>query len=71
VSEKSKENGQVVGDETMQQVAFVISNAEEGIKKIKQFSDIGFTDIVLINSSPDRNNLVRLLSEEVISEIRE
>ena len=53
-----QENGQVVGDDTMQQMAFVVSNAEEGIKRIKQYAEIGFTDIVLINSSPDRNNLV-------------
>jgi coenzyme F420-dependent glucose-6-phosphate dehydrogenase len=65
-----QENGQVVGDDTMQQMAFVVSNAEEGIKKIKQYTEIGFTDIVLINSSPDRNNLVRLLSKEVIPQVR-
>jgi hypothetical protein len=51
-------------------MAFVVSNAEEGIKKIKQYTEIGFTDIVLINSSPDRNNLVGLLSKEVIPQVR-
>jgi hypothetical protein len=48
-------------------VAFVISNAEEGINKVRQYTELGFTDIVLINSSSNRNNLVRLLlSEEII-----
>jgi hypothetical protein len=42
----------------MEQMAFVISGAEEGIKKVKQYTELGFTDIVLINASPDRNNLV-------------
>jgi G6PDH family F420-dependent oxidoreductase len=66
-----QENGQVVGNDTMEKMAFVISNAEEGIKKIKQYSDIGMTDIVLINSSPDRNNMVKLLSKEIIPAINE
>jgi coenzyme F420-dependent glucose-6-phosphate dehydrogenase len=64
-----QENGQVVGNDMMEQMAFVISNAEEGIKKIKQYTDIGFTDIVLINSGPDRNNLVKLLSQEIIPQV--
>ncbi len=65
-----QENGLVVGNDTMQEMAFVISNAEEGIKKIKQYIELGFTDIVLINSSPDRNNLVKLLSNEIIPQVK-
>jgi coenzyme F420-dependent glucose-6-phosphate dehydrogenase len=65
-----QENGLVVGNDTMEQMAFVISNAEEGIKKVKQYTELGFTDIVLINSSPDRNNLVRLLSKDIIPQVR-
>jgi coenzyme F420-dependent glucose-6-phosphate dehydrogenase len=58
---KIQENGQVVGNDTMEQMGFVISSAEEGIKKIKKYRDLGFTDIVLINFSPDRSSLVRVL----------
>lgn len=65
-----QENGLVVGNDTMEQMAFVISNAEEGIKKIKQYTELRFTDIVLMNSSPNRSNLVRLLSEEIIPQIK-
>ena len=65
-----QENGLVVGNDTMEQMAFVISNAEEGIKKVKQYAELGFTDIVLINSSPDRNNLTRLLSKDIIPQLR-
>jgi hypothetical protein len=60
-----QENGQVVGNDTMEQMTFVISNAEEGIKKIKQYADLGISDIVLINSSPNRENLVRLVTKEI------
>lgn len=61
-----QENGQVVGNDTMEKMAFVITNAEEGIKKIKEYSEIGITDVVLINSSPDREKFVKLLSKEII-----
>jgi hypothetical protein len=34
-----QENEQVVGNDTMEKTAFVISNSEEGIKKIKQYTE--------------------------------
>jgi coenzyme F420-dependent glucose-6-phosphate dehydrogenase len=52
-------------------MAFVISNAEEGIKKVKEYADIGITDVVLINSSPNRENLVKLLSKEIIPALQD
>ena len=64
-----QENGQVVGNDTMEKMAFVISNAEEGIQKIKKYADIGITDVVLINSSPNRESFVKLLSKEIIPEL--
>jgi coenzyme F420-dependent glucose-6-phosphate dehydrogenase len=66
-----QENGQVVGNDTMEQMAFVISNAEEGIKKVKEYADIGITDVVLINSSPNRENFVKLLSKEIIPALQD
>jgi coenzyme F420-dependent glucose-6-phosphate dehydrogenase len=66
-----QENGQVVGDDSMEKMAFVISNAEEGIKKIKKYTEIGITDIVLINSSPNRNNFVNLLSKELVPALKD
>jgi len=65
-----QENGQVVGDDTMEKMAFVISNAEEGIKKIQEYAELGFTDIVLINSSPNRESFVKLLSKDILSQVK-
>jgi hypothetical protein len=36
-----------------------------GIQKLQKYADLGFTDIVLINSSPDRSRLIKLVSEQV------
>lgn len=66
-SRKIEESGQVVGDDTMMdRAALVITNAEEGIKKLQKYVDLGFTDIVLINSSPDRDRFTKLLAERII-----
>jgi coenzyme F420-dependent glucose-6-phosphate dehydrogenase len=62
---KIEENGQVVGDDTLEKMFLVISNAEEGIKKLRNYPELGFTEIVLTNSSPDRNELINLISEKI------
>jgi G6PDH family F420-dependent oxidoreductase len=61
-----QENGQVVGNDVMEKMAFVVTNAEEGIQKLKKYAELGLTDIVLINSSPNKENLVKLLTKEII-----
>jgi coenzyme F420-dependent glucose-6-phosphate dehydrogenase len=68
---KIEENGQLVGNDVIEKMALVISNAEEGIKKLKKYVDLGFTEIVLINSSPNREKFVKLLSEELAPEFKQ
>jgi coenzyme F420-dependent glucose-6-phosphate dehydrogenase len=53
------------GDDTLQKKLLVITNAEEGINKLEKYVDLGFTEIVLTNSSPDREKLVKLIAEEI------
>jgi coenzyme F420-dependent glucose-6-phosphate dehydrogenase len=60
-----EENGQVVGDDTLEKMLLVISNAEEGIKKLENYAKLGFTEIVLTNSSPDRSKLVKLIVDKI------
>ncbi|MDW0232826.1 MAG: TIGR03557 family F420-dependent LLM class oxidoreductase [Nitrososphaeraceae archaeon] len=62
---KIEENAQVIGDDTLENLLLVISNAEETIKKLQKYVDLGFTEIVLTNSSPDRDKLVKLISDEI------
>ena len=68
---KIEENGQLVGNDVIEKMALVISNAEEGIKKLKKYVDLGFTEIVLTNSSPNREKFVKLLSEELTPEFKQ
>ena len=63
---KIEENGQVVGDDIMQKMLLVVSNAKEAIDKLQRYIDIGFTEIVITNSSPHREKLINLLVKEVI-----
>jgi hypothetical protein len=44
-----EENGKVIRDETLEDTLLVISNEEEGIKKVKKYTDLGFTESVLTN----------------------
>jgi len=68
---KIEENGQLVGNDVIEKMAFVISNVEEGIKKLKKYVDLGFTEIVLTNSSPNREKFVKLLSEKLAPEFKQ
>jgi coenzyme F420-dependent glucose-6-phosphate dehydrogenase len=62
---KIEENGQIIGDDTLEKLFLVISSAEEGIKKLKKYIELGFTEIVLTNSSPKRSQLVKLIAEKI------
>jgi coenzyme F420-dependent glucose-6-phosphate dehydrogenase len=59
---KIEENGQVIDDDSLEKKLFVISEEEEGVKKLQPYIDIGFTEIVFTNSSPDRKKFVDILS---------
>ncbi len=60
-----EENGKVIGDDTLEKMLLVITNAEEGIKKLKKYTDLGFTEIILTNSSPNREKLLNLIAEKL------
>jgi coenzyme F420-dependent glucose-6-phosphate dehydrogenase len=63
---KIEESAQVVGNDMLDKMALVTSDAEEGVKKLEKYVNLGFTDIVLINSSPERTKLVRLLVDQIM-----
>ena len=59
---KIEENGQAIDDDSLEKKLFVISDEEEGVKKLKPYLDIGFTEIVFTNSSPDRRQFVDIVT---------
>jgi coenzyme F420-dependent glucose-6-phosphate dehydrogenase len=67
---KIEENGQIIGDDTLEEVLLVVSSAEEAIAKLKKYIELGFTEIVLTNSSPERNDLLKLVTEKITPAIR-
>jgi coenzyme F420-dependent glucose-6-phosphate dehydrogenase len=62
---KIEENGQVIGDHMLEDMLLVITNSEDAIKKLQKYVKLGFTEIVLTNSSPNRDNLVKLVADEI------
>jgi coenzyme F420-dependent glucose-6-phosphate dehydrogenase len=68
---KIEESAQVVGMDTMEKMALVVSSAEEAMKKLNKYVRLGFTEIVLINSSPNRETFIKLLSQEIAPVLRD
>jgi coenzyme F420-dependent glucose-6-phosphate dehydrogenase len=66
---KIEENGQIIGDDSLEKMFLVITSAEEAIKRLKKYIDVGFTEIVLTNSSPIRKDLVKLIAEKIIPQL--
>lgn len=60
---KIEENGQVIDDDSLQKKLFVVSNEEEGLEKLQPYLDLGFTEIVFTNSSPDRRKFVDVVTK--------
>lgn len=65
-----EDNGQVIGDDSLEKILLIITNAEDAIKRIKEYANIGITEIVLTNSSPNREKLVKLIAEEMVPALR-
>jgi len=62
---KIEENGQVIGNDTLENMLLIISNGREAIEKLQKYIELGFTEIVLTNSSPNRDKLVELTAKEI------
>jgi coenzyme F420-dependent glucose-6-phosphate dehydrogenase len=62
---KIEQNGQVIGDDTLENMLLVTTNGKDGIEKLQKYVKLGFTEIVLTNSSPDRDKLVKLVADEI------
>ena len=60
---KIEENGQVIDDDSLEKNLFVITNEEEGLKKLQKYIEVGFTEIVFTNSSPDRKKFVDIVKK--------
>jgi coenzyme F420-dependent glucose-6-phosphate dehydrogenase len=63
--EGSRKMPKLLENYTLENMALVISNTEEGIKKLQQYVQLGFTEIMVVNSSPDRKKLVKLLAQQI------
>lgn len=50
----------------MEKMTLVVSSADEAMKKLDKYVRLGFTEIVLVNSSPNRETFIKLLSQEII-----
>jgi hypothetical protein len=68
---KIEENGQVIGDDTLENMLLIVSNGQDAIDKLRKYAELGFTEIVLTNSSPNRDKLVKLVAEEIAPHLKD
>ncbi len=61
---KIEESVQVIGMDTIEKMVLVISSTDEAIRKLDKHVRLGFTEIILVNSSPNRDVFIKLLSRE-------
>jgi spore coat polysaccharide biosynthesis predicted glycosyltransferase SpsG len=59
----------LIGDDTWENMLLVISNSEDAIKKLQKYVKLG-TEIVLTNSSPNIDKLVKLVEDEIAPSFR-
>jgi hypothetical protein len=65
-----EDNAQVIGDDSLKKMLLVFTNSEEAIKRLKEYANIGITEIVLTNSSPNREKLVKIIAKEILPALR-
>ena len=63
---KIEESGQVVGMDTIEKMTLVVSSEDDAIKNWTNMFELGFTEIVLVNSSSNLETFIKLLSQEII-----
>jgi hypothetical protein len=69
-SRQIEDNARIIGDDILEKTVIVITNAEEAIRKIKDYSNICIAEIVLTNLSPNREELVMLIAKEMVPALR-
>ena len=63
-------NAQVIGDDSLEKMLLVFTNSGDAIKRLKEYENIGITEIVLTNSSPNREKLVKIIAKEILPTLR-
>jgi coenzyme F420-dependent glucose-6-phosphate dehydrogenase len=66
-----EEYGKLVGDELIAKNFIVATTPEEHIKKIENYIKLGFTQVIIMSSSPNEENCVRMYGENVLPYLRE
>ncbi len=67
----SAKNGQSVGSDTIMQKALISANADEHVKFIQQYIDLGFTQLFFHSASPDQRKFLEAYGREVLPKVRQ
>lgn len=66
----SQQNGEVVGPDTIKKSACVSPNAEDHIKFVQQYLDLGFDHPILHSAHPNQREFIQRFGKDVLPQLR-
>lgn len=66
----SQTNGSVVGNDTVEEKMCISANAKDHVDYLKQYIDLGFTDIYVHYAGPDQKKFLREYGKDLLPQIR-
>jgi coenzyme F420-dependent glucose-6-phosphate dehydrogenase len=66
----SQENGEVVGPDTVKKMVCVSTNAEEHVKFVRQYIDLGFDHPIIHSAHPKQHDFLEKFGRDVLPQLR-
>jgi coenzyme F420-dependent glucose-6-phosphate dehydrogenase len=66
----SQENGEVVGPDTIKKTACVSANAEDHIKFVQQYIDLGFDHPIFHSAHPNQRDMIERFGRDVLPQLK-
>lgn len=67
----SQENGEVVGPDTLKKIACISSNAQDHVKFVQQYIDMGFNTIIFHSAASNQRAFIDDYARDVLPHLRE
>ncbi len=66
----SAQNGEIVGADSIKKAACVSRNADDHVKFVKQYIDLGFNTIYFHSATPNQKNFIDAYARDVLPQLR-
>jgi coenzyme F420-dependent glucose-6-phosphate dehydrogenase len=66
----SQDNGEVIGPDTIKKTSCVSANAEDHVKFIQQYIDLGFDHPIIHSAYPKQRDFIEKFGRDVLPQLR-